>query len=156
MNFRRSSDDDLQINLTPLIDVVFLLLIFFMVTTTFTKESQLRIELPEASTQQKLTAEEKLLTVDIGPKGEIMVKGPEDTSGKELVNRDPGTIMAAMRSASEGLGDLTVVIRADRLTPHESVVQIMDTARRLGLVQITFSTRQEVAGEASRRAPPTQ
>jgi biopolymer transport protein ExbD len=102
VNFRRSSDDDLQINLTPLIDVVFLLLIFFMVTTTFTKESQLRIELPEASTQQKLASEEKLLTVDIGPKGEIMVKG------------------------------------------------------RLGLVRITFSTRQEVASEARRRTPPTQ
>ena len=139
---RRVEDDELGINLTPLIDVVFLLLIFFMVSTTFSKESQLNIQLPEASAARTENQPNAVL-IEISGDGAYAIKGPEDVDPKRLVDTETETLMRALKLAADtGDKDLVTVIRADKRTPHEAVVRAMDASRRLGLLKITFSTQK--------------
>ena len=141
MNFRsRQTDVDSEINLTPLIDVVFLLLIFFMVTTTFSKEAQIKLHLPEATSADKADPNEKFLTIQINEFGEYAVQGADDEAPRELINSSHKTLQRTLKQAARNMTDPIVLIRADRLTPHESVVKAMDAARHQGFYQITFST----------------
>ena len=142
MKFSDREDDDVQINLTPLIDVVFLLLIFFMVSTTFSKESELRIQLPESSDTPVEQRENPVLEVEISAEGVYAVKGPADRSARQLLGTDRQTLYRALAAAAGERSDLVTIIRADRETPHASVVQAMDIARRLGYTDITFATQQ--------------
>jgi len=103
MNLRPQRSDDTEVNITPLIDVVFLLLIFFMVSTTFDRESEIKITLPLNS---------RLLTV-----------------------------REAIRDSMQDLDDPPVIIHADAEANHQSVIKVMDAARQLGLVKITFATQ---------------
>lgn len=144
MRFKDRDDEELQINLTPLIDVVFLLLIFFMVSTTFSKESQFHIKLPEAS-NEPTKPQNNLLEIEINSEGDFAVKGPRESAPKQLLNRSTETLTAALKTAAAGDRDLVIVIRADRRTPHEAVVNAMDMSRRLGYLNITFSTRERSA-----------
>ena len=148
MKFKDNYDEDLQINLTPLIDVVFLLLIFFMVSTTFSKESQLRIKLPEASAEAVQNAQDKILQIEIGKLGTYAIKGPGEKSAKPLLNTNFDTLSRAIQAAKQGRTDLITVIRADRKTPHEAVITAMDASRKLGLLHITFSTQQKADQES--------
>jgi len=144
MKFKTDQEEEVHINLTPLIDVVFLLLIFFMLTTTFVKESQLDINLPQSSSQQRLK-EDNVLRIDISAAGEYAVKMPGETTSKSLINRSEETLMRALKQATEASSDpskLITVLRADGKTPHQSVVMALDAAQRLGLVHISFATRQ--------------
>lgn len=147
MKFSDREEDDVQINLTPLIDVVFLLLIFFMVSTTFSKESELRIRLPESSDEPIEERRNPVLEVEISAKGVYAVKGPDDESARQLLDTGRETLYRALASATGNRTDLVTVIRADRRTPHESVVQAMDIARRLGHTDITFATQQVMEEE---------
>jgi biopolymer transport protein ExbD len=135
MKFRRQKRLDQGVNLTPLIDVVFLLLIFFMVTTTFTKQSKLIIKLPEASGE---VAENSPQMLDLV----VSAEGSYSLNGKNLINREIGTIMAALKQAAEG--DITVPVRitADANARHQSVITAMDAAGRLGLEQLNIATQQ--------------
>ena len=143
MRFSDRNGDEANINLTPLIDVVFLLLIFFMVSTTFSKESQLKIQLPQSSDQPN-QAQENLVEIQISAKGVYAVKGPDDDAAKELINTTRETLMRALKQATQGRKELVTVIRADRRTPHESVITAMDITRRLGYTNITFATQQSL------------
>lgn len=142
MRFSDREEDDVQINLTPLIDVVFLLLIFFMVSTTFSKESQLRIQLPESSDRPVEHEQSSTLEIEINAQGIYAIKGPDDKAAKQLLGTDRKTLYRALASASGNRTDLVTVIRADRKTPHESVIRAMDIARRLGYTNITFATQK--------------
>lgn len=124
-----------EINLTPLIDVVFLMLIFFMVSTTFLKEADLQIALPEAS-QQPSQQEGQPIRVTVNEQGNFFV------NGKELVNTQIGTLERALEQAlGERAADGTpVVIRADGDTNHERVVTAMDAAQRAGLRRVGIAT----------------
>ena len=135
MKFRRQKRLDQGINLTPLIDVVFLLLIFFMVTTTFTKQSKLIIKLPEASGE---VAQNSPQLLDLA----VSAEGSYSLNGKNLINREISTIMAALKQASEG--DITVPIRitADANASHQSVITAMDAAGRVGFEQLNIATQQ--------------
>ena len=145
MKFSRSPQEEVTINLTPLIDIVFLLLIFFMVSTTFSKESQLRIRLPDASPDAEVEQRPSRLVVAITASGDYSIRGPNESTGHHLLSRERSVLAQAMAKAkakgAQGADDLVVVIRADRKTPHEAVVRAMDVARKLGLVRITFSTQ---------------
>ncbi|MBS1269277.1 MAG: Biopolymer transport protein ExbD [Gammaproteobacteria bacterium] len=147
MKFSDREEDDVQINLTPLIDVVFLLLIFFMVSTTFSKESELRIQLPESSDEPVEERRNPVLEVEISAEGAYAVKGPGDESAKRLLGTDRETLYRALVSAGGKQTDLITIIRADRQTPHVSVVRALDIARRLGHTDITFATQQVVEEE---------
>lgn len=136
MNFRKQREEgEADINLTPLIDVVFLLLIFFMVSTTFQKESELKIRLPEASRTPSEEIEERV-EIQINERGEYFV------NGRALVNSSQPFLLKALSSAAGGSRDLPVVIKADKMTPHQAVVTAMDTAAQLGLVRLQIATSQ--------------
>ncbi|KAA3633742.1 MAG: biopolymer transporter ExbD [Proteobacteria bacterium] len=140
MKFYDRHDEDLQINLTPLIDVVFLLLIFFMVSTTFNRESRLQIRLPEASVEQRVDEQTPLLEVQISAAEQYAVRGPEQQESTPLINSDEQTLYRAMQQAAGAASNPVVVVRADRRAPHEAVVRVMDVARRLDLMRVTFAT----------------
>lgn len=135
MNLRPSKKDNVELNITPLIDVVFLLLIFFMVSTTFDRESEINITLPEAS-EEETKQEPVAVNVAVDASGQMFV------NGEPLVNSQILTIREAMRDAARGLEDPPVIISADEKATHDSVVRIMDAARQLDLVRITFATRE--------------
>ena len=133
MKFSRRVRQDVEVNLTPLIDVVFLLLIFFMVSTTFTKETHLAIDLPEASSQSSRAAD---LQIEIS----ITREGNFAINGVALVNREQSTLRAAIEKVSEGDAAIPMVITADSATPHQSVVTAMDVAGQLGFSHLSITT----------------
>ena len=135
MKFKRQSDAQLDINLAPLIDVVFLLLIFFMVTTTFTKESRLAVDLPEA---QGLAAEQAPEQLEIM----ISADGQYTINGRALVDSARATLKAALAKVSEGDSSRPLVITADAKTPHQAVVTAMDVAGQLEFVRLSITTAQ--------------
>lgn len=134
MNFRSQRHSETEINITPLIDVVFLLLIFFMVSTTFERESEIRITLPEASEEQA-EAKPDFILVRIDAQGQIYI------DDDPLLNNRVSTIHAALQEQARGVTDLPVIIRADAQVSHQMVIKVMDAARRSGLVNVTFATR---------------
>lgn len=135
MKFRRQSREEDSINLTPLIDVVFLLLIFFMVSTTFTKETHLTVDLPEANANP---AQEQPETIDIV----IAKDGSYSINGNVLVNQKPETLERALTQVADGDNRRPLVITADAATPHQAVVTAMDVAGKLGFVHLSIATRQ--------------
>jgi biopolymer transport protein ExbD len=140
MRFRTSEDEEPEINLIPLIDVLVLTLIFLLVTTSFSKEAQLRVKLPEAASAA--APQEAQLRVAIDSHGQYYI------NDKQLINATPEQLRAAMQRAAAGRKDPVVVVHADGKTPHEAVVRVMDTARRLGYAHLTFATQQP-AGTAA-------
>ncbi len=139
MNLRQSRSDEPEVNLTPLIDVVFILLIFFMVSTTFQKESQIKIELPQAS-GEPVEEHKELLEIVIDAEGHYFI------DQRQVVNTDLDTLKRAIRKYLGKQTDLPVVIRADRVTPYESVVRAMDATAQLGLVKMSLATSQPESG----------
>ena len=141
MNLRRSRSDEPDVNLTPLIDVVFILLLFFMVSTTFQRESEINIELPEASAEPVEEREETLEIV-------IDAEGHYFIDEQQVVNTELETLKQAIEKFLGERSEIPVVIRADRQTPYESVVRAMDATAQLGLLQMSLATSQpESAGE---------
>ena len=135
MNFRSERRDEVELNITPLIDVVFLLLIFFMVSTTFQRETELSVQLPEAAAPES-PAQEEIIEIVINRRGEYFL------NGRELVNNKLVTLRAALARLSSGRKDTPLVIRADARTPHQAVVTAMDAARQLGLLRLSIATAQ--------------
>jgi biopolymer transport protein ExbD len=141
VKFRRRQREAIEVNLTPLIDVVFLLLIFFMVSTTFTRETQLSIDLPEAQGKPKEAAEQQI---------EILVdeSGNYRVNGEALVDSSMRTLQAAIYKISAGDTTLPMTISADAQAAHQDVVQAMDAAGQMGFVHLSITTRQPAS------APP--
>lgn len=134
MNFGSRKKVEAQgIDITPLIDVVFILLIFFMVTTTFQREADLSINLPSASKEPSAQADVPLEIV-------ITAQGHYLIGGQELVNNRLETVKQALKRLASGHKDKPLVIRADALTPHQYVVTAMDAAAQLGLVRLSIAT----------------
>ena len=134
MNFRSERRDEVDLDITPLIDVVFLLLIFFMVSTTFEHNSEINITLPSSSksvTEKKPNA----VNVSLDAQGNIYI------NGEVISNGQIETIKMALSDALVGLKEPPIIINADSNATHQSVVRIMDAASQLGLVKITFATQ---------------
>ena len=133
MKFRRQSREPLSVNLTPLIDIVFLLLIFFMVSTTFTRETQLSVDLPEATGSMREEVEQQI---------EILIdeSGDYRVNGRPLVDNRVRTLQAALYEESEGDTTLPMVISADAQSAHEDVVRAMDAAGQMGFTRLTIAS----------------
>ena len=131
MNFRQLRRPEVSINLTPLIDVVFLLLIFFMVSTSFSELSQLVVDLPEAEGAPATTDEALILTVDVS--GNMTLNG-------ESVPNDARGLLLALRQQLSGNTDIPVTLSADAMTPHQYVVTAMDVAAQLSITRLTIAT----------------
>lgn len=135
MNLRKLRRDEPEVNLTSLIDVVLLLLVFFMVTTSFVRESQLAIRLPEVSGEAPPPEAEAPLVVTVTARGDYLV------NGRALVDGRPGTLQAALRQlAPADPAGTRLTINADAQAAHQSVVTAMDVAGRLGFTEITIGT----------------
>lgn len=137
MNFRRIHREEVSVNLTPLIDVVFLLLIFFMVSTTFTRETQLKLDLPESASGDPVENRNlEQIEVLISAAGEVMI------NGKALINPGLDTLQTALQRESGGNKALPVVITADATTPHQSVITVMDAAGQQGFSRLRLTTNE--------------
>lgn len=138
MQFRRQAREEDSVNLTPLIDVVFLLLIFFMVSTTFTEETHLSIDLPEAVGDPQTDTSDRLDVL-------ISAEGSYSVNGQALVNNKAETLKSALQKLSHGDIKLPLTITADAKTPHQAVVTAMDAAGQLGFVKLSITTREPQA-----------
>lgn len=135
MKFRRKPRENVEINLASLIDVVFILLLFFVVTTTFTRETQLKVDLPEAASgsppeQSELKQLEILIAAD----------GSYSLNAKQLLKSDLPSLMAALEKESDGDNSLPLIISADAKTPHQAVITAMDAAGKLGFAHLRMTT----------------
>ncbi len=143
MNFANNSEqDETNIELTPLIDVVFLLLIFFMISTTFTKETKLQINLPEAS-GEVAENQPQMLEVQVSRDSEYAIVTDQDSDGQVLINSNRETLIKAL-SEYQSNQQLLLVIRADEKAPHDAVIRVLDVAQEVGLSNVTFATKQVV------------
>jgi biopolymer transport protein ExbD len=138
LKLRGRRRDHVEISLTALIDVVFLLLIFFMVSTTFDRFSELQIVLPEADGE---VAAEQRDTLELV----IDADGRYYIDRNQVLNSGIETLMRALRSAMGDNTDQPLVINADARTPHQAVITAMDAARRIGLVQVSFVIKEPAA-----------
>ncbi|MDJ0911064.1 MAG: biopolymer transporter ExbD [Woeseiaceae bacterium] len=123
-----------EVNLTSLIDVVLLLLIFFMVSTSFVRESQIQIRLPQTESTERIEEPADNIDIMITETGTIFI------NNRELINSRPETIRNAIQRVSGGDNSLPVTISADANARHQAVVTAMSVAGRLGFTQINIAT----------------
>jgi biopolymer transport protein ExbD len=142
MNLRPRPQEEPDLNLTSLIDVVLLLLIFFMVSTTFVSESRLKIQLPQTGAEPAPESQRDPIEVAVTASGEFRV------DGKTLLNTSPATLSAAVAKVAGERRDVPITIRADARATHQSVVTAMDVVGRLGFRAINIATVNEPAAAA--------
>jgi biopolymer transport protein ExbD len=135
VNFRPGNRDEPEINLIPFIDILLVVLIFLVLTTTYSKFTELKVNLPVANAQAQ-RENPKEVVVSVGSDGRYAIN-------QEVLNgAGVDTLTQALSLASQGNAEAVVIISADAAATHQSVINVMDAARRAGLVQITFATQQ--------------
>ncbi len=137
MNFQRGkSNEALEMNLVPLIDVLLVIIIFLVVSATFSRTSELQINLPTAEAN---LPQEKPLTIEVG----VDAAGRYVVNGKALADTSVAGISAALQAAANGGKEPTIIINADAKSTHQSVVNVMEAARTAGYTHITFATQSK-------------
>jgi biopolymer transport protein ExbD len=134
VKFRRKQRENVDINLVSLIDVVFVLLLFFVVTTTFTRETQLRVDLPEAVSGSPSEDQNKPLDIAISADGVFSV------NNQILPKSDLASLMDALQKEANGDTNRPLSISADGKTQHQSVITAMDAAGKLGFSHLRMTT----------------
>ena len=134
MNLQTRSREEPEINLTSLIDVVLLLLVFFMVSTSFVREAEISLRLPEASSDAQPRDEVESLEISVTQTGSYLV------NTRPLVNSESVTLRKAIVKLVGEQRDMPVIIRADAQATHQAVVTAMDVAGRLGFVEVSIAT----------------
>ena len=137
MNFqRRRSREEPEINLIPMIDLLLVILIFLMVTTSYAKYSKLQIDLPQAS-GEPVTTQDKPINVAVDASEHYAI----NNNGITYTGID--SLVASLQEAAGDQADPTIVINADSKAPHQSVINVMEAARRAGYGRITFTTQSK-------------
>lgn len=134
MNFQSRSKEEPEINLTSLIDVVLLLLVFFMVSTSFVREAEINIRLPEASAESQPATETETLEITITENGDFSV------NGRALIRSDRRTLRAAIERLVGDKRDMSVIIRADAQSTHQATVTAISVAGDLGFDEVNIAT----------------
>ena len=134
MNLQTRSREEPEINLTSLIDVVLLLLVFFMVSTSFVREAEISLRLPEASSDSSPVEDVESLEISVTQTGSYLV------NTRPLVNNESVTLRKAIIKLVGEHRDMPVIIRADAQATHQAVVTAMDVAGRLGFVEVSIAT----------------
>jgi biopolymer transport protein ExbD len=135
MDFRRGKQEEpFEINLVPLIDVMMVILIFLMITTTYSKYTELQINLPTAESEKQLERPNEI-TVLVNAQGQYVI------NKTAVAFRSPEQLADELRRAGAALKEPVVVISADAAATHQSVIRVMEAARLAGLSQITFTTQ---------------
>ena len=142
MNFRTTSRDEPEINLIPFIDVLLVVLIFLMLSTTYSKFTELQLKLPVADVDAQRDYPKELIV-------SVSSDGAYSINSTAVVGRSPEVLASAIQAATSAGKDTVVVINADASAKHQSVITVMEAARRAGLTQITFAT-QPSTGAARR------
>ncbi|MDL2337404.1 MAG: biopolymer transporter ExbD [Pseudomonadota bacterium] len=138
MNFRKSRPEEPEINLIPFIDVLLVVLIFLMLSTTYSKFTELQVTLPSADADKPREREREVI-VAVSADGRYAVNGqPVDGRSVELLTAELG-------KASGGPGDVPVVVSADATAAYQSVINVMDAARRAGLPRLTFAAQRNAS-----------
>ncbi|WP_339339064.1 biopolymer transporter ExbD [uncultured Oceanicoccus sp.] len=138
MQFKRQYKPAVAVDITPLIDIVFLLLIFFMVSTTFTQQTQLSLDLAEA-TGETTTDIAQSITIAIDANGHYQI------NGRRLVSSTVDTVMGTLQQLSADNAKLPLIISADATAPHQAVITAMDAAGQLGFEQLSLTTKQPLS-----------
>ncbi len=141
MHFRRKNNDEPEINLIPFIDVLLVVLIFLMLSTTYSKFTEMQVTLPVADTDAQRDYPKELI-VAVGADGNFSV------NHTVLAGRSLEAVAAALAEAGKNAKETVVVISADASAKHQSVVTVMEAARRVGLNQITFATQSSAQAGA--------
>lgn len=142
---RNRRDDDLDINVTSFIDILLLLLIFFMLATSFVSEGRVNVRLPDASAQANDKSADSALQITVTAQGAYLV------NDQALVNNSADALMSAIDKVNGKSRNQTVLVRADAASSHQAVVTVMDVVGRLGFSSINIATvNQSDAGAASR------
>ena len=137
MNFQRGKrHEDLEMNLVPLIDVLLVIIIFLVVSATFSRTSELQINLPTA---QANVPQEKPLIIEVG----VEASGQYVINGKSLSDVSVAGIASALQAAADGGKEPTIIINADAKSTHQSVVDVMEASRTVGYTHITFATQSK-------------
>jgi len=144
MNFRPGERDEPEINLIPFIDILLVVLIFLVLTTTYSKFTELKVNLPVADAQAPKQNPREVI-VAVGSDGRYSI------NRQVLEGANVEALTRALTSAAQDNRETVIVISADAAATHQSVINVMDAARRAGLVQITFATQQ--TGASSRAKP---
>lgn len=142
MNFRQRNRDEPEINLIPFIDVLLVILIFLMLSTTYSKFTELQVRLPVADTQAQRDYPKELI-VAVGADGNYSI------NRTAIAGRSLETLVAALTEGAAGGKDTVVIISADASARHQSVITVMEAARRAGLNQITFATQSSLQAGAN-------
>lgn len=140
MQFKRQVKAEESINLTPLIDVVFLLLIFFMVSTTFTKETHLTVDLPEAVGDLQPTVVDQIEIV-------VDAQGNYSVNGTMLVNKQLETLRKAIIDIAGDNTKIPFIITGDAKSSYQAVISVMDLAGQMGYTNLSLTTKAPVEGE---------
>jgi biopolymer transport protein ExbD len=135
MKFARTPKEDPEINLIPMIDVLLVIIIFLMLTTTYSKFAELQINLPSAEAEKQLDHLNEISVV-ISAGGQYMLQR------KPVQFRNVASLADELRRAGAGMKDAIVVINADNNATHQSVIRVMDAARRAGYAQVAFAVEQ--------------
>lgn len=135
MNFRPGNRDEPEINLIPFIDVLLVVLIFLMLTTTYSKFTELQVNLPVADAEQQRSDPKEVIVA-------IAADGRYAINKEVLEGAGVETLTNALARAAQDSREVVVIISADAAATHQSVINVMDAARRAGLVRITFATQQ--------------
>ena len=139
MKFRRQKIDDVQINLTPLIDVVFLLLIFFMVSTTFNQSTELTIDLPTATSNAPSSDTSKNVELIITADGQYVI------NGQTLINESVETLVQGLKEVTAGDSTRPLIITADAKASYDMVLRAYDAASQLGITKLAHTAKKEQA-----------
>jgi biopolymer transport protein ExbD len=145
VNFRPGNRDEPEINLIPFIDILLVVLIFLMLTTTYSKFTELQVNLPVADAQAQRENPKEVIVA-------ISSDGRYSINKEVLEGSGVDTLTRALAMASQDDREVVVIISADAAATHQSVINVMDAARRAGLVQVTFATQQS-GGKAPRTKP---
>ncbi|WP_418320931.1 ExbD/TolR family protein [Piscinibacter sakaiensis] len=141
VNFRRMRRDEPEINLIPFIDVLLVVLIFLMLTTTYSRYSELQITLPVANAEKPADRPREILV-------SVTADGLYSINRKPLQGREVEQLSAALRNAAAGAPDSIVIVSADASAAHQSVINVLDAARRAELPRLTFATQTAGGGGA--------
>ena len=141
MNLKPHGTEEPEVNLTSLIDVVLLLLVFFMVSTTFIDEARIRIDLPQASVEAQRNTARDPIEISVTAEGGYRV------NGKSLINTSAKTLAAAVSRVAGERRDMPITIRADARAMHQSVVTALDVVGRLGFRTVNIATVDEAAAQ---------
>jgi biopolymer transport protein ExbD len=141
MNFRKPRPEDPEINLIPFIDVLLVVLIFLMLSTTYSKFTELQITLPVANADKARDRQREII-VSVAADGRYAV------NRKPVDGRSVEMLASELAAAAGGSNEMVVIVSADATAAHQSVVNVMDAARRANLPRLTFATQTSSGGEA--------